>query len=58
MSDVYLRRTWSLTKGKLIDECEVDNTPDSVLMRPLAEPDVELLTAAGSWEALNEPVGE
>ena len=46
MSDIYLRRTWSLSKGKLIDECEVDRTPDEVLMRPLPEPDdirVELM---------------
>jgi hypothetical protein len=30
---------WGLTKGKLIDECEVDTTPDHVLRRELREPD-------------------
>ena len=39
IEDVHLRRTWSLTSGKLIDECEVDMVTDEVLRRPLPEPD-------------------
>ena len=46
IEDVYLRRIWSLSRAKLIDECEIDQTPDEVLRRPLPEPDdirVELI---------------
>ena len=39
IGDVKLRRIWSLTRGVLIDECEVENTPDSKLNRKLAQPD-------------------
>ena len=37
--DVHIRRIWSLSKGVLIDECEVDRTADHVLNRELREPD-------------------
>ena len=46
IEDVYMRRIWSLSRGKLIDECEIGQTPDEVLRRPLPEPDdirVELI---------------
>ena len=39
MSEIKVRRIWSLTSGKLIDECEVDMVADEVLRRPLAKPD-------------------
>jgi len=39
IEDVHIRRTWSLSKGVLIDECEVDRTADHVLNRELREPD-------------------
>ena len=35
MEDVKTRRTWSLTTGKLIDEVDVENTPDRILNRPM-----------------------
>ena len=46
IEDVKTRRIWSLRKGVLIDECEVEDTPDSILNRPLPEVDdirVELI---------------
>ena len=39
MDEIKLRRIWSLTSGKLIDECEVDMVTDERLKRPLPEPD-------------------
>ena len=39
MSDVQYRRVWSLTTGKLLDECCIDDVPDRELHRPLREPD-------------------
>jgi hypothetical protein len=39
MQDIHIRRIWSLSKGKLIDECEVEQTPDRTLHRELAEAD-------------------
>ena len=39
IEDVFMRRIWSLTRGKLIHECEIDNTSDEELRRPLKEPD-------------------
>ena len=39
IEDVHIRRIWSLSKGVLIDECEVDRTADHVLNRELREPD-------------------
>ena len=39
VSDVYKRVVRSLTTGKIIDECILDDTPDSVLNRMLPCPD-------------------
>ena len=39
MGDIAWRRTYSLTTGKLIDECEPDEVRDSVLHRELKVPD-------------------
>ena len=39
IEDVHIRRIWSLGKGILIDECEVDRPADHVLNRELWEPD-------------------
>ena len=35
IEDVHTRRVWSLSRGVLIDECEVERTPDSMLNREL-----------------------
>ena len=37
--DVHSRRVWSLSTGRLIDECEIDLVSDKVLNRELPEPD-------------------
>ena len=39
MVDVQYRRIWSLTSGKLIDECHVDDVSDRELHRRLPERD-------------------
>ena len=39
MDQIQSRKIWSLTTGRLIDECDVDRTPDSVLGRDLPAPD-------------------
>ena len=39
MSDVKSRRIWSLSTGKLIDECDVEDTADSVMHRRLPHKD-------------------
>ena len=39
MADVQHRKIWSLSTGRLLDECDVDDTPDEVLHRKLNEPD-------------------
>ena len=39
IDDIQTRKIWSLTTGKLIDECEVDRTPDHLLKRELEAPD-------------------
>ena len=39
LEDIQSRRIWSLTTGKLLDECDVENTPHSVLNRRMMEPD-------------------
>ena len=39
MSDIQTRRVWSLSTGKLIDECEVQMTAGAVLRRPMAQED-------------------
>ena len=45
-SDVHTRKVWSLSTGKLIDECHPDDVPDARLHRRLERPDnirVELI---------------
>ena len=37
MEDIQSRRIWSLTTGRLLDECDVENTPDSVLNRKMLQ---------------------
>ena len=37
--DVYSRKVWSLSTGKLLDECIVDDVADARLHRELKEPD-------------------
>ena len=39
MEDVKIRRVWSLSRGVLIDECEIEDVFDAVLNRELKEPD-------------------
>ena len=39
LGDVQTRRVWSLSSGKLLDECDVDTTPDHMLHRQLPAPD-------------------
>ena len=39
LEDVLSRKIWSLTTGKLLDQCEIDRTSDMVLRRELREPD-------------------
>ena len=39
IEDISMRRVWSLSRGVLIDECDVEQTPDRVLNRQLSEPD-------------------
>ena len=39
MSDIKMRRTWSLSTGKMIDETDVENTPDKELNKPLSKTD-------------------
>ena len=46
IDDVFHRKIWSLSTGKLIDECEIDSTADSKLNRELGHTDdirVELI---------------
>ena len=50
MDEIQTHKIWSLTTGKLIDECEVDHTPDHLLKRELPAPDdirVELVLKGG-----------
>ena len=37
LEDIQIRRVWSLSRGVLIDECDVGRTPDSQLDRKLQE---------------------
>ena len=37
MCDIQRRRIWNLTTGKLIDDCDVENTTDEVLHRALPQ---------------------
>ena len=39
MDDIAHRRVWSLSSGRMIDECEVDTTSDAELNRTLPEVD-------------------
>ena len=46
MDDIFARKVWSLSTGRLIDECEVDNVTDAVLNRDMGQVDdirVELI---------------
>ena len=46
MTDIQSRRVWSLSTGKLVDECNIDEVPDHELNRQLKMPDdlrVELI---------------
>ena len=36
---MYRRTTWSLSSGKVIDDCFPDDVPDEILHRKLPEPD-------------------
>ena len=38
MEDIQSRWIWSFSKSELINECDVDRTPDHVLNRQLKEP--------------------
>jgi len=37
--DVYSRKVWSLSTGRLVDECVVEDVPDDALYRKLVAPD-------------------
>ena len=39
MPDVHRRAIWSLSKGRIIDVCVLDDTADHVLNRLLDEPE-------------------
>ena len=39
LQDIQSRRIRSLTTGKIIDECDIENTPDEQLYRELERPD-------------------
>ena len=39
ISDIQHRRVWSLTTGKVIDDADIEDTPDHVLNRALSKPD-------------------
>ena len=39
IDDVHRRTIWSLSKGRIIDDCLVDDVPDKTLNRWLDEPD-------------------
>ena len=39
IEDIQSRRVWSFTKGRLIDECDIEQTPDRILNRELESPD-------------------
>ena len=39
MEDVESRRVWSLSTGKVIDECRIDEVTDEVMNRKLPAPD-------------------
>jgi hypothetical protein len=39
IGDIASRRIWSLSTGKMLDECDIDDVPDKILERKLPEPD-------------------
>ena len=46
IQDVHRRTVWSLSKGRVVDDCIIDDVPDHMLNRYLEEPDdirVELI---------------
>ena len=56
IEDVHRRTIWSLSKGRIIDDCIVDDTADHILNRWLDEPDdirIEL-TMKGALKMYNE----
>ena len=51
--DIHSRRTWSLSTGKLLDECVIDDTPDRLLCRPLpCKDDIRVELTLKNAEAL------
>ena len=63
MSDVFKRITHNLKTGHVIDECVIDDVPDAILHRPLAQPTdirVELIMkgALKMFETKNVDVAE
>ena len=63
MADIQSRKRWSLSTGKLIDECDVDDLPDEVLHRTLSKADeirVELVlnNALALYERVGPDVSE
>ena len=58
LEDIQSRRIWSLTTGKLLDECNVEDTPDAVLNRKMLEPDnIRIELTLKSVEALYKRKG-
>ena len=39
IDDIYSRRRWSLSTGKMIDECVIDSTTDQMFGRELVSKD-------------------
>ena len=39
MDDIFRRKVWSLSAGKVFDDCETDNTPDDKLNRDIGKVD-------------------
>ena len=37
--DIFRRKVWSLSTGKVLDDCETDNTPDDKLNRDIGKVD-------------------
>ena len=31
MTDIHFRRVWSLSTGRMLDDCEIDNVDDATL---------------------------
>ena len=50
MDDIFRRKVWSLSSGKVLDECETDAIPDDKLNRDMGKVDdirVELFERHG-----------